>query len=433
MSTSLSQYKQHGLPDNPERFGPSLAHIITVENGQDVVLGQAWLAGQGMLITCAHVIERFANTPGALIAKFPASGNGYTIRDLKVHPKFSRASDQLVRYDAALLYVELRYPEREANPLPVQFNKTVAVHQELSAVRYPVHLGQFTSSPNPLAQIGRMLGPLRKNDSFHILHDLALAPGDSGSPIFDGQTVVALHCGDTATLPGLNLPTTSIRLALWIDALKELGIEENLVTAERSAFWNVARALIGFVVASFASFFIISYYTSYQRAQAWKIDKPTLLPVQVVLEKPFQSYRFGDPLTMTFRVEEPCFVYALIAGADDMPTLVLPSFGEREQLTPDAPHTVSTVAGSRDPMKVGPKPVKLHVFALKSPEFPFYTSDKANKVTATMLTRRIKKLAKDDPTSAWHLVMDLPSAEEIPAFVLNSEKKTAAPPAQATK
>lgn len=430
MSTSLSQYKQHGLPDNPERFGASLAHIITVENNQDVVLGQAWLAGPGMLITCAHVIERFVNTPGALIAKFPASGNGYTIRELKVHPKFSRAADQLVRYDAALLFVELRYPEREANPLPVQFNKTVAVNQELSAVRYPVHLGQFTSSPNPLAQIGRMLGPLRKNDGFHILHDLALAPGDSGSPMFDGQTVVALHCGDTATLPGLNLPTTSIRLALSVDALKELGIEENLVQAERSAFWNVARALIGFIVMFFASFTVVSALTSGQHVQNWTIEKPTLLPVQVVLEKPFQSYRFGDPLTMTFRVEEPCFVYAVIAGADDLPILVLPSFGEREMLTPDAPHTVSTVAGSRDPMKVGPKPLKMHVFATKNSEFPFYTSDKANKVTCSMLTRRILKLGKDDPSAAWHLVMDLPAAEEIPKFVLDSEKKNPQPAKQ---
>ncbi len=429
MSTSLSQYKQHGLPDNPERFGPSLAHIITVENNQDVVLGQAWLAGPGILITCAHVIERFANTPGALVAKFPASGNGYTIRDLKVHPKFSRSTDSLVRYDAALLYVELRYPEREANPLPIQFNKTVAVHQELSAVRYPVHLGQFTSTPNPLAQIGAHAWTAPKKRIASTSFTIWRWRRRFWFTDIDGQTVVALHCGDTATLPGLNLPTTSIRLALWIDALKELGIEENLVTAERSAFWNVARALIAFIIAFFVSFIGLSSLTSAQHLQTWKIDKPTLMPVQVVLEKPFQSYRFGDPLTMTFRVEEPCFVYALLAGADDMPTLVLPSFGEREQLTPDAPHTVSTVAGSRDPMKIGPKPVKLHVYALKSSEFPFYQSDKANKITASALTRRIMKLAKDDPTAAWHLVMDIPSAEEIPAFILNSEKK-ATPPTQ---
>ncbi len=424
MSTSLSQYKQHGLPDNPERFGASLAHVITVENGQDVVLGQAWLAGPDTLVTCAHVIERYASTPGSLIAKFPASGNGYTVREVRIHPKFARASDQLVRYDAAVLTVELRYPEREANPLPIQYDKHISVHQELSAVRYPVHLGQFTSSPNPLAQIGRMLGPLRKNDSFHILHDLALAPGDSGSPIFDGNTVVALHCGDTATLPGLNLPTTSIRLALWIDALKELNIEENLVTRKHSQLWNVARALIGFFGAFFLVFACVAYFTLNKQVTDWEIKDPTLMPVQVVLEKPFQNYRFGDTLTMTFRVEQPCFVYAFLVGADDMPILVLPSFGEKEQFTPATPRTVSTVAGSRDPIKVGPAQQKLHIFALKSSEFPLYSSDKETKVTATMLARRIMKLAKDDPTTAWHLVMDVPSAEEIPAFVLNSTNKS---------
>jgi hypothetical protein len=47
-----------------------------------------------------------------------------------------------------------------------------------------------------------------------------------------------------------------------------------------------------------------------------------------------------------------------------------------------------------------------------------------------MLTRRILKLGKDDPSAAWHLVMDLPAAEEIPKFVLDSEKKTPQPAKQ---
>lgn len=423
MSTSLSQYKQHGLPDNPERFGAALAHIITIENNQDVVLGQAWIAGPDTLVTCAHVVERYANMPGALIAKFPSSENGYTVREVKIHPKFTRAADQLVRYDSAVLYVELRYPEREANPLPIQFEKTLAIHQELSAVRYPVHLGQFTSNPNPLAQIGRMLGPLRKNDNFHLLHDLALAPGDSGSPIFDGNTVVALHCGDTATLPGLNLPTTSIRLMLWIDALQDLGITENLSMRAHNPFWSVARALIAFFGMLFLTFAVVSFLTLFQPVEKWKVSKPILQPVQVLLEKPFQSYRYGDTLSMSFRVEQPCFVYAFMSGKDDVPTLILPSFGEREEFEPGTPQNVSTISGTKEPLKIGSEPKTLHVFAVKSSEFPFYGSDKENKVTASALTRRILKLAKEDPSTAWHMAMDLPSAEPIPQFVLNSTNK----------
>src|SRR5437660_1430389 len=82
-------------------------------------------------------------------------------------------------------------------------------------------LGQLSAALQPLTQDGRFLGLLRKHDSFHLLHDVPLAPGDSGAPLCFGNRVVAIHCGDTATLPGLNLPTTSIRLALWVDSLRE--------------------------------------------------------------------------------------------------------------------------------------------------------------------------------------------------------------------
>mgnify|MGYP000358410202 FL=1 len=220
------------IPLNTEAYGDALAHVIRVvsseDGNQEQVLGQAWLCGFHKLITCGHVVDAYISELETLVVRFPQSGNRYPISEIKLHPDFMRDPqlNQLVKFDVALLVVDLSYPESEARPLPIAYDRNLPTQLALTAVRFPTHLGQFSSALNPLAQMGRLLGRLRKEDNYHLLHDLALSPGDSGSAIFDDYTVVALHCGDTASLPGLNLPTTSIRLALWIDALKELGIED---------------------------------------------------------------------------------------------------------------------------------------------------------------------------------------------------------------
>jgi hypothetical protein len=211
----------------PEIFSDSLAQVLHKEGNKNTVLGQAFLVGPGLLATCGHVVEAYTNNSQALLIKFPNSGNEYTAREIRLHPKFLRQPDQLVKYDAALILLELELPEKHSPFLPLKFEKHLKNQQTLFAMRYPAHLGVLSTAPTPLIQEGQLLGALLKDDNFHLLHDLGLSPGDSGSPLFDGETVVGIHCGDTASLPGLNLPTTSIRLALFIDALKDLGVSGN--------------------------------------------------------------------------------------------------------------------------------------------------------------------------------------------------------------
>ena len=211
----------------PEIFADSLAQVLHKEGNKTSVLGQAFLVGPGILVTCGHVVESYSENSQSLLIKFPNSGNEYTAREIRIHPKFLRQPDQLVKYDAALILLDLELPEKHSPFLPLKFEKHLKNQQTLFAMRYPAHLGVLTTAPTPLIQEGQLLGALLKDDNFHLLHDLGLSPGDSGSPLFDNETVVALHCGDTASLPGLNLPTTSIRLALFIDALKDLGVSSN--------------------------------------------------------------------------------------------------------------------------------------------------------------------------------------------------------------
>jgi hypothetical protein len=211
----------------PEIFSDSLAQVLHKEGNKKTVLGQAFLVGPGLLATCGHVVEAYTSNSQALLIRFPNSGNEYTAREIRLHSKFLRQPDQLVKYDAALISLELELPEKHSPFLPLKFEKHLKNQQTLFAMRYPAHLGSLSAAPTPLIQEGQLLGALLKDDNFHLLHDLGLSPGDSGSPLFDGETVVGIHCGDTASLPGFNLPTTSIRLALFIDALKDLGVSGN--------------------------------------------------------------------------------------------------------------------------------------------------------------------------------------------------------------
>jgi hypothetical protein len=213
------------IADSPDAFSGALAHVIHKEDDKDAIIGQAWLVGQTQLVTCGHVVEPFLKEAGKLLVKFPATGHEYRIDSLKIHPRFNRQDDKLLCFDAAVLALRLKEPELSARPLPLSYDVELKAQQSLWTIRYPSHLGSISSSPDALVQSGHFLGHLRKEDNFHLLHDLALAPGDSGAAIFSEDGVVAIHCGDTGSIPGLNLPTTAIRLALWGDALRELGIQ----------------------------------------------------------------------------------------------------------------------------------------------------------------------------------------------------------------
>ncbi len=242
--------------DNPEIFAGALAHVVKHEGG-DEVLGQCWLVDHGKLVTCGHVVEQFISHPSSLSIKFPSSGNRYEVKSIHLHPSFVRQADQLVKFDAAVIEADLVAPESTAKPLPIVFERTLKSNEGIWTVRFPIHIGGLSASPQPLAQTGTMLGFLRKFDTFHLLHDLALSPGDSGAALFEGGSVIGIHCGDTASVPGLNLPTTSIRLCLWVDALRELGIKETPLSERQSEEAKSLAAGAAVALASFLATFVI--------------------------------------------------------------------------------------------------------------------------------------------------------------------------------
>jgi hypothetical protein len=302
------------LAQNPEAVAGALANVTALEGEKETILGQAWLAGKNELVTCGHVAEAHIKRPQNLVVKFPSSGNRYPVSSIRLHPSFVRQSDQLVKFDAAVLKLELHSPERETAPLSLSFGEPLHVGQEVYAIRYPVHLDRISAAPSPLSQRGQILGNLRQHDNFHLLHDLALAQGDSGSPIFSGSAVVAMHCGDTASLPGLNLPTTSIRLALWLDALRELSISGAIQAGTHkrpTKSWREHIPVIAaFVLSTVVTVIVLSsaMILSDANQPQWNIGAPQIAPVKLKLEKVKNADK-SEALRLNLLAASDCRVY----------------------------------------------------------------------------------------------------------------------------
>jgi hypothetical protein len=408
------------VPDNPDLYGPSLAQIIKLEPGKEILIGQAWLVDANILATCGHVVENYADSPNAIVVKFPASGNRYAVQAIQLHPSFVRQPDGLVKFDIAVLKVLLSQPDASAQPLPITYDQALKSGQEMATVRYPVHLGVLTAAPQPLPQLGKFLGYLRKHDNFHMLHDLPLAPGDSGSPLFAGPKVVAIHCGDTATLPGLNLPTTSIRLALWIDALRELGVRETVPAADikrqhllASVFVCLVAMFFGLILGCF------QHLPAFQKQ--WRVVQPTIQPIDVSFNKPLRQFHYGDDSQVVMMPRSDCYLYLFDVDKNDKVVVMYPPYGFTAFVRAGQPRTVDRIFGNQS-LKVNNEKDKLHVVGLGA-DFPLvrgsdWAKDDPIKspltIDANELLERIDDFVKADPNKVVHLVMDAPTANGPP-------------------
>lgn len=401
------------LPRDPDAFGGALAHIVLAKGDKDEVLGQAWIAGPNTLITCGHVVDQFTRSPSALTVKFPASGNRYVVKEIRLHPSFQRQDGDLVKFDVAALIVDLVDPESSTRPLPIAYEKEVDSHQTLSAIRYPSHLGVYTTSLSPLAQIGSYLGPLKRNDRFHLLHDLALAPGDSGTALFDGESVVAIHCGDTATLPGLNLPTTSIRMALSVDSLMALGISESMS--------QPGPGLLG-IVPPVCAFLLCAIVTlsafAYQYKDAWSASAQPNFMLDVSFDKAPSEYSYGEALKMTITPRTQCYIYVYYIQ-DKIALQLFPPPGQTsiKALRDRSSYALIESLGRRE-ITVNDEPGGVfHIVALKVDQPPVKANEQGDAETYLLpiagpeLEKRIEKLLKDHPGKVLHQEISAPQTK----------------------
>lgn len=415
--------------DKPEKIGPALALVVVQDDqGRDQILGQAWLAAPNRLVTCGHVVDAYIQNPRALSLQFPASGKSYPVESIRLHPSFVRQPDGLVKFDVALLCVQLAPPDSLAPPLPFSYENTLTTNQTLWTIRYPAHLGQLSAAMQPLSQNGKFLGLLRKHDSFHLLHDVALAPGDSGAAICDARGVVALHCGDTATIPGLNLPTTSIRLALWVDALRELDLSET-----RKTYLNRTSRVVSAVLTFFLMFAIAFGAGSALLTKPTPAPKPfiqpDMLPLLIKFNKAPNAYRKGEAVEITLDAVTPIFPFVFVADKTGLLAKIYPGGPKPQKL--DGSTTIDQSHHSMDvdrpvQLEASGEPVKLYVLAVKADdadaslwaaEFikPNEIYDKATGsliVSEKDLLTRINDFEKRHPALVSLTKIDMPAAKE---------------------
>ncbi len=419
-----SSNKQFGLEVDPEAVGSSLAQIIVLDNGEEQVIGQAWLAAPNKLVTCAHVVSKYLDKPELLIVKFLASGNAYNLGmggKIFLHPKFQVESgkEKLVKFDLVVLEVELGLPESQATPIPVAFDMRLPAQESLCAIRYPSHLGQFTTSVSPVAQVGRFLGPLKKEDPYHLLHDLALAPGDSGCPLMSGNYLVAIHCGDTATLPGLNLPTTAIRLAISVDALKELGIKGSSPAANNRMVSTMTQGLVAFLLVGLISFVILSGFLFLPKLGADGKEGSRIKPITVMFTKPLNGYKLAEEVEIALRTQSDCYVY-LFYIEDNKALVLFPPIRTDKSARIEGGATRIVDGYGIYKLRADPSPSgKLHLLALISSTPP--VEDKAIEeavksnacqlpIDGDTLLQRIDNLRTQNPDEVFYEVIDAPRA-----------------------
>lgn len=398
-----------------ERIGPALAHVILINGDEQVVLGQAWLAAAGKLVTCGHVVDQFVANPGALVVKFPASGNQYKVKTIKLHPNFSRRTGEIVRFDLAVLLVDLLPPDSKVSPLPFAYDVPVSKKKKLEAIRYPVHLGSLTDAPEPIVQEGKLLGHLHTEDDFHFLHDLGLAPGDSGAALFWSKVVVGLHCGDTATLPGLNLPTTAIRLTLSIDALKDLGLNETAPFMSRSKVRPLVKASLVFVAAALVAF-RVAIGCMGATAQPWKVDEPTVGPIDVHFNEPVLGYKMNERISIELVPRSSCNLYLFDVDEHNQVFCAYPLPGFSPKVGAWQRRTISQFGDNF--ITAGPAKDKLHLVALISTDPLVKDTDWSKNnpaaspltVNAEGLMTRINDFERLEPDNILHIELDAPRA-----------------------
>lgn len=76
-------------------------------------------------------------------------------------------------------------------------------------------------SGRPMLRMGNLLGALREDDPWHLVHNMRLVPASAGSPILKEGRVIGMHCGNLPPEEQMNYPQGSLQAMLWVDSIIE--------------------------------------------------------------------------------------------------------------------------------------------------------------------------------------------------------------------
>src|SRR5262249_43196139 len=228
---------------------------------------------------------------------------------------------------------------------------------------------------------------------------------------------VAMHCVDTATLPWLNLPTTSIRLALWVDALRELGVSETAGLVSRRMLRPIISAAVVFIVSLMLTSAVACFLLMPTTQARWAVNQPAMLPLDISFNRPLNGYKFGDDVQIVLVPRSDCWLYVFDVDAPGHVLELYPPHGFTAFVKAGQSRTIDRFGSKL--LKVNYEKDKLHVVALNS-DSPLVTRSDIDpvdpagqhlKLNGTELAERIADFKQADAKNVLHLVMDAPTAK----------------------
>lgn len=257
-------------------------YLVMARDAQGATpFGTAFVVGEGVLVTSAHVAEQFTEMGEGLTLQVRAAGSpahDFKVVGITMHPHYRRFEDAWRAYgplaagaggtsrpivgtggyDVALLRVAPDDAAQLGPPLPLAADADLMALEPGDAVGYvgfPIESaavgGVNLDDPEAQLQIGRLTALtdffLVKSDlaDRHLLqHSLPVQGGASGSPLLDrrGQVVGVVSGGNLVEInpQGTRVPTgIGVNFAQRADLVREvLAGDAETRTTEREALWQ---------------------------------------------------------------------------------------------------------------------------------------------------------------------------------------------------
>jgi hypothetical protein len=131
-------------------------------------------------------------------------------------------------------------PAEQNGSAPVQTLDTAA-YELLCPWDEVVSLTVHPSTGRPQMRRGHLVGLLRPNDPYHLLHTLDLPYRAAGSPILKNGKVIGMHCGMLPLDPTLHALPRHLHQMLWVDSVNSCLSEKTKRSLEEKKSVGMVR------------------------------------------------------------------------------------------------------------------------------------------------------------------------------------------------
>jgi hypothetical protein len=124
---------------------------------------------------------------------------------------------------------------RPLQPLPL------GPHLRLMAWDDVVSLTVHPATGRPQTRGGNLIGLLRPNDPWHLLHNISLPYKAAGSPIFKGGEVIGMHCGLLPLDPQIHALPSHLHLMLWAESIQNCMVHAGSAAVPKKPSVGIVR------------------------------------------------------------------------------------------------------------------------------------------------------------------------------------------------